>query len=403
MQVPSAAPGSRDELPGRVQLALPITQAKGVDLGTNRTEVFTVELWRRCLPDGLVCRAGDLLVLDVQRYRPENLIFARNVRIKRPFDLLRERGRVRSVKADLGFGFVRSLYRSVDIYFRLNDLLVTTENPLTSLPAIAVGDLVTFDVDLDESTSGGAGGGGAKLKATRIQPLPPLPDMTVTMPDFQVFRRLSQHRLVSDVAGDILRVQERHERSDYSKTYGSIKYQLPASITGRALYPTDAVESLECFRSMSALTEVIAPQAAPSLANMLKKLVDEEFTDLHVDTRPVSTTGTQDSTGIEYAYIRLYRLSADEQQAKATQTKRSLHDSTRGSELSVPHKTGFAFSGTCIMVYNVYMYTMYVVYNIYPNIAYMLTVIIILQMYTSMTSSVRTPTSLSTACRCASP
>ena len=357
MQVPSAAPGSRDELPGRVQLALPITQSKGVDLGTNRTEVITVELWRRCLPDGLVCRAGDLLVLDVQRYRPENLIFARNVRIKRPFDLLRERGRVRSVKADLGFGFVRSLYRSVDIYFRLNDLLVTTENPLTSLPAIAVGDLVTFDVDLDESTGGGggAGGGGAKLKATLIQPLPPLPDMTVTMPDFQVFRRLSQHRLVSDVAGDILRVQERHERSDYSKTYGSIKYQLPASITGRALYPTDAVLSLESFRSMSALTEVIAPQAAPPLANMLKKLVDEEFSDLHIETRPVSTTGTQDSTGIEYAYIRLYRLTADEQHAKATQTKRSLQESTGGSEVSVPHKTGFAFSGKYIM-YILYMY-----------------------------------------------
>jgi hypothetical protein len=164
------------EEPGILRLQHPIK------LGPGKPDLAAIELWQRCLPEGLLCKVGDILKLDVQNYRPEKLFFARSVKVEKFRSLGRETGVVCSVREH--FGFVKSNIRDVDIYFRTSEVIdekggVLPENQVKE------GLEVSFDVTIEDMGGRGGGGGGerggdrgsggggsqARLRAVRVNKL----------------------------------------------------------------------------------------------------------------------------------------------------------------------------------------------------------------------------------------
>jgi hypothetical protein len=123
-----------------------------------------------------VCKLGDQLKLNVHHYKPDDLIFARNIVFEKYRKLGRESGYICSLKEK--FGFIKSLSRGIDIYFKLNEVS-SISGKMLSENNIRLDMKVTFDLTLDNShvrnsnsssSSGGGGGGGSfKLLAIRVR------------------------------------------------------------------------------------------------------------------------------------------------------------------------------------------------------------------------------------------
>ena len=173
------------EEPGILLLHNPIANPRNSSDKNNNTAddsntIMKVELWPRCMKEFEVCKLGDQLKLDVHHYKPDDLIFARNIVFEKYRKLGRESGYICSLKEK--FGFIKSLSRGIDIYFKLNEVS-SISGKMLSENNIRLDMKVTFDLTLDNShvrnsnsnsSSGGGGGGGGgggsfKLLAIRVR------------------------------------------------------------------------------------------------------------------------------------------------------------------------------------------------------------------------------------------
>jgi len=148
------------EEPGCVLLSNPIRRE-------GHPDIHRVELWARCVPEGLLFRVGDRLELDVQNYRPEKINFARNVRVLSFRKLGREVGRVQSLKKDQSFkfGFLRSSQRENDIFFHLGEVLGPNGSEFVPEANITLNLGVSFETVPDDSRPGS----GPRVKAVRCR------------------------------------------------------------------------------------------------------------------------------------------------------------------------------------------------------------------------------------------
>lgn len=126
------------------------------DATEGRSAASTVELWPRCLPDGLLPRVGDSLQCDVVRYRPEKLVFARSVRVLSFRRLGRETGTVIKLTRNNGghFGFIKPDIRDHDVFFRIPDV-VAADGSLLPEAEVTVGLRVSFDVIAEDGSRAG--------------------------------------------------------------------------------------------------------------------------------------------------------------------------------------------------------------------------------------------------------
>lgn len=120
-----------------------------------------VELWPRCLPDGMLLRMGDSVQFDVVNYRPEKLIFARSVTLLSFRRLGRETGTVVKLQrrnGDVGssgqFGFLKPDNRDHDVFFRINDV-VGPKGDMLPEGEVSVGLRLSFDVIAEDGARAG--------------------------------------------------------------------------------------------------------------------------------------------------------------------------------------------------------------------------------------------------------
>jgi hypothetical protein len=161
----SSSNSHRQEEPGMLRLLIPIEYNENLlrnhlpppppssssptttTTGTTKT-VTHVELWGRCMPDGLAStlRIGDLLKIDAIFYCPEKLIFARNIRIEKYRSLGRLQGSICEIKDGRGYGFIKCLYGGPDTYFKTSEVIkgssfsVEVPSPVTSSTVVGKGD-----------------------------------------------------------------------------------------------------------------------------------------------------------------------------------------------------------------------------------------------------------------------
>jgi hypothetical protein len=128
----SSSRQSNQEEPGMLRLLTPIEYNEELlrnhpSPSSSATKTVThVELWGRCMAcDGIAStlRIGDLLKIDAIFYRPEKLIFARNVRIEKYRSLGRLFGTVCEIKEGRGYGFIKCLYGGPDTYFKTSEVI----------------------------------------------------------------------------------------------------------------------------------------------------------------------------------------------------------------------------------------------------------------------------------------
>ena len=152
--------GSKEE-PGTLELFTPVVGHDG------KSQVCQVELWQRCLPSGLLCKAGDVLTIDVRHYRPDNLVFARSVSVEKYRGIGRQIGSVVSVVDDR-FGFIKVFSQGSQAYFRVGE--VSSASPLRKSylkeSEVVSGLTVSFDLTCDNG----------KMRAIRIREEASIPE-----------------------------------------------------------------------------------------------------------------------------------------------------------------------------------------------------------------------------------
>lgn len=143
------------EVPGTAVLSKPIDVS---DLtNTPNHSISCVDLWQRCMPDDLLVKKGDSLLINIHFYRPEKLFFARAVRVDKFFPMGRDTGSIIALK-EQAFGFILSETRKVDLYFKTNHV-VNADGEMMSASDLTTGMKVNFDITVEES----------KLRASRVQ------------------------------------------------------------------------------------------------------------------------------------------------------------------------------------------------------------------------------------------
>ena len=147
------------ETPGLIRLMPQPVSTDSCSPQNNAPEL--VELWPRCLPEGLLLRIGDSVQCDVIKYRPEKLIFARSVRLLSFRRLGRETGTVVKLQRRNGdggnngqFGFLKPDNRDHDVFFRINDI-VGVEGALVPDTDVSVGLRLSFDVIAEDGARAG--------------------------------------------------------------------------------------------------------------------------------------------------------------------------------------------------------------------------------------------------------
>lgn len=144
---------------GRLKNVIDVTSISGV----AKDNLSHIELWPRCMPEELALRVGDVLQLDVLYYRPERLYFARSVKVHSYRQLGREEGYIVAVR-DQGFGFIHSLTRNIDIYFKKGQVLSNTEGVFVPESSLQPETLVSFDISGEDISAA-----KNKLRAVRVQ------------------------------------------------------------------------------------------------------------------------------------------------------------------------------------------------------------------------------------------
>ena len=372
ISVPHGPPNKEE--PGRVKLCIPLTSATTTTTTTttpsassNSDTIKYVELWQRCLSDGVQCRVGDELEIDVIHYRPENLFFARNVKTKKYFALFREYGRIKRIVKEGGFAFVRSMNRSNDLYFRLSDVTAAadtdTAGAASATSGLEIGSLVTFDVEPDDSFNRGGGGSNtsdpSRLKAIRVQLLSnllqeQLQATSQNISDFHIFRKLSIYKIKEEVSGTIIRSSERNERTDVYKSLGHIEYDTQAAVTSVSeLYPVEFRSSIELFlNTLSPEVKEVSSSCVPqSRITFFRKICDDLYPSLDFEldmTRGMgSSSGDTASSGdtngatSEGQALKMRRLTEQECTAKRNQKLEGIQikETSVHTATTAPHHT----------------------------------------------------------------
>jgi hypothetical protein len=157
---------SRQEEPGMLRLLTPLEYNEEAlrgnpNPGTAGIKTVThVELWGRCMSDGgglaSSLRVGDFLKIDAIFYRPEKLIFARNIRIEKYRSLGRLYGSVCEVKDGRGYGFIKCHFGGSDTYFKTTEVLRgggatgRGESQLMDERSIKINQAVSYECSVEE-------------------------------------------------------------------------------------------------------------------------------------------------------------------------------------------------------------------------------------------------------------
>ena len=244
-----------EEQPGRGRLHVPIKIEGQPDL-------TSIELWSRCMNDALMLRVGDVLCVDVQKYRPEKLYFARNVRVISYRKIGRETGSVVTVKETF-FGFVRSNARDSDVYFRSSEVLgkdgetfLPDDDRLTDI-------CVSFDVVMDE-----AKGSSGRLRAIRIQ------EMSQDSADTRVVF------LKKDCLGLVTKEAKR-EASGAIKLEEHLNSDL---ITDEMYLSPDIVEGITEFQNAPELHEITINNLSSSQRYGYHQIIQRKFRNIAHET-----------------------------------------------------------------------------------------------------------------------
>ncbi len=243
------------EEPGLVALHTPIT-------GTDNNIIKEVQLWGRCLPDGLILRCGDVISIKVQYYRPEKLIFARDVSIISYRSFGRETGRVGIIKdqVDKAYGFIKCNHRDSDLYFRTNEVMDINTNKMLDESVVVQNLKIAFDVS-DESRSQ-----NKLLRAIRIR----LIDDTNTT-------GLAGPCLQTNCYGSIIKVAKKDSP-------GIIAINNKCSISSSALdsfsVPQHILSSLREFEQNTFLNDITIDSLTGIQVAFYHKVMCEKFTSL---------------------------------------------------------------------------------------------------------------------------
>lgn len=253
------------EEPGMVILHQPI-QREGLP------DITHVELWPRCMPDGLVFRVGDKIELDVQNYRPEKLNFARSVRVISFRKLGREQGKVCVIKKDQGgFGFVHSVYRDQDIYFRLSEVLGPAGDAFLPEDKVMMNLSISFEPHMEEAKSG-----AARLRAIRCR----------VVGDGSVEKGVSALS-IDDVplqrgcVGVILRDSNKRDAPGLIRLLPSGQNGASEggedSLSSTIVHQTELIEAVEEFKSAPFWKEVVVESLTAARRNLIHTLLDEKY------------------------------------------------------------------------------------------------------------------------------
>ena len=244
-----------EEQPGRGRLHVPIK----ID---GQPDLTSIELWSRCMNEALMLRVGDVLCVDVQKYRPEKLYFARNVRVVSFRKIGRESGNVVTVKETF-FGFVHSNARDCDVYFRSSEVL--SKDGETFLPDDdRLTDVyVSFDVAIDE-----AKGSSGRLRAIRVQ------EISQESADTRVVL------LKKDCLGMVIKESKR----DAS---GAIKLEdtYDTSLISDDMYLSpDVIEGLTAFQNSEELSEITINNLSSSQRFSYHRIIENKFKNIAHET-----------------------------------------------------------------------------------------------------------------------
>jgi cold shock CspA family protein len=235
---------SAKEIPGSIRLLDPISKvgASSAAVGSSQAVLNEVELWARCIPDALSLRVGDHVIVDVTHYRPENLIFARSLKVQSYRLLGRETGVVKSVRGQ-GYGFVSSSCRDFDLYFRTGDVIGADGGVLRDRD-IEEGMNVSFDVAVEDRAQTSV---NVKLRALRL--------MLIT----DVSKTLQTHLIRNDLEG----IVQRDAKKD---AIGIIKVTSVVDDVNVAVArcPPELLEALAEFADTPELDEVILDSWLPA-------------------------------------------------------------------------------------------------------------------------------------------
>jgi len=244
-----------EEQPGRGRLHKPIK----ID---GQPDLTSIELWSRCMNESLLLKVGDVLCVDVQKYRPEKLFFARNVRVVSFRKIGRETGSVVTVKETF-FGFVHSNARDCDVYFRSNEVL--SEDGETYLPDDErLTDIyVSFDVVLDDSK-----GASGRLRAIRVQ------EISKDSVDSRVV--LIKNNCLGTVVKEAKRDSSGSIKSDES---------IDSSMISTDMYLSpDIIEGVEDFQSIPELNEIVINHLISSQRLSYHQIIQSKFTNIAHET-----------------------------------------------------------------------------------------------------------------------
>lgn len=292
------------EEPGQLKLFHPLQPSSSSSSSSNPPAippvlVESVELWSRCLPEGLQLKCGDEVCVDVTKYRPEKLIFARNVKVFSFRGLGRVFGSVCDVKAAGGYGFIRSAQGDPDSYFRVSEVL-EARDPNTDANAdagtgsvflpekrIRSGLLVSYEIVM-EAVRGG--GGGHKLRAIRVQ--------ACSEADFHPRKAVLQR----DMTGTVVREARKGDRDGVGSLQLSEESEATLNLAGEAMACPEVLASqqdlfcaLQDFRDNSSLQEVVVGHFMPFQRYALHSLLRHHFTGIAHETIDPSPSSSKSS------------------------------------------------------------------------------------------------------------
>lgn len=237
-----------------------------------------IELWPRCLPEGMIMREGDIATTDVQTYRPDALVFARKMKIETYRSLGRETGIIKVTKPESGFGFISFQKREGDIYFRLSDLSGGQVGLRPDMP-------VSFDVSTEQVGRGGS----TRFRAVRLQ-----------IEQNSGSSGSSQPFMLEGLKGKMNR-NWRHNSSAL-RMDGSFCVHLGSTEQRVALSPSEIqkalsgsqsgsglIEAIEAFRAEKDLTEGFVEYLSPSQRLEYHRCLDEHFPGIAHSSRTMNS------------------------------------------------------------------------------------------------------------------
>lgn len=347
------------EAPGLIRITTTVdeTSSSVATSGGGAVDAYNgsrlVELWPRCMPEGLMLRIGDSILCDVVHYRPEKLIFARSIRVLSMRKLGRELGTVVKLQRRGGdgggssgqFGFIRPDNRDHDVFFRIPD--VVGPNGLMLPDAdVAVGLRLSFDVIAEDGARAGASGSGGRTRAIRAcvdpfnsrsallsdsaqgpeaaTPIPPVAAQHVSakmsgdarsrdVSDIAAAAATDSRCLLkSGVLGVIVRFPKKDQTAGVIQILSDISKLADKDFTD--VLHKEIIDGLHEFIALDEWKEIVMEHVESRSRKLLHNLIQQKFPGVAHETvaNPGDNT-TQSSSAHEGSKtLKLWKLSADE-------------------------------------------------------------------------------------------